>query len=324
MSGVSLKRLQSLTDASFRPPPMGDTVDFGRTFGTVKRVAFQPFRRGVADGEGETSGVGGDEGGDVGGRGDGVRPPATYKSFLKKAATEPVVASGTRMQTVWRPSFNKPQFRTPSFGKPNFNNAGKWIDQRFDFLPKQPTRQTTSSIPPIPMTELRTTPSSPSSPTAAAAVVDPIDRANRQKYRIWTKRNDSPWSTAPRPPRIPLNIKRRGTTMSKAVVRGWDRVVIVSSSFSNVVSSKIPRKHTKGTAWAQNPAAMETTVRRVTDAGDGVQEVHEVGGRMSLEDSISEEFHTDEEIVEAETVTGELVLEHLHVENMTTGKDPTD
>jgi hypothetical protein len=99
--------------------------------------------------------------------------------------------------------------------------------------------------------------------------------------------------------------------MSKAVVRGWDRVVIVSSSFSAAVTSKIPRKQATGTGW-QNPAAAETTVRAVGEE------------RMSLEDSIEEEFHSDEEIVEAETVTGEMVLEHLHVESLNGGKDGTD
>jgi hypothetical protein len=102
--------------------------------------------------------------------------------------------------------------------------------------------------------------------------------------------------------------------MSKAVVRGWDRVVIVSSSFSAVVASKIPRKQTNlGTGWAQNPAA-QTTARNVTEGE----------GRMSFEDSVSEEFHSDEGIVEAETVTGEMVLEHLHVESVNAKDDPTD
>jgi hypothetical protein len=274
---------------------MGESVDFGRSFGTVRRVAFQPFRRGESK-SGTTV------------EGDTPRPPATYKSFLKKAHTEPVVAepvvvSGTKIKTVWRPSFNKPSFSKPSFRKPNFNNAGKWIDQRFDFLPKPPpAARQSSSIPTIPMTDPPT--SLPTDPPASPAI-DPVPRP---KYRIWTRNNTTtgPWLTAPRPPKIPLKLKRRGTTMSKAVIRGWDRVVIVSSSFSTAVTSKIPRKQVTPTTWV-NPEA-EMSVRQVE-------------GRMSLEDSIEEEFHSDEEIVEAETVTGEMVLEHLPVESLEGGKE---
>jgi hypothetical protein len=328
---VSLKKLQSMTDASFRPPSMGDG-NFGRSFGSMKKVAFQPFRKTALPPaetmpetvEEITDGTIVEGSGIRETRTEKPKPPATYKSFMKKSHSEPVMATGKTVETVWRPSFNKPSFRKPSFTKPNFNNAGKWIDQRFDFLAKPPVRQTTQSpttIPIVPMVESPiTSPVTelPELPVAEVATgVTP-----RRRRPLWMKRNGTWFKTSRRPKVPPLHIIRRGTTMSKAVVRGWDKVLIVGTSFTSVVTSKIPRKRVPITTGIQDVPPVEATVRRVMTEGRGIETVHEGrGARMSLEDSISEEFHTDEEIVEAETVTGEMVLEHLNVNRLAVGKE---
>lgn len=280
---VRVKKLQEMSEATFRPAPMGDN-QLTRTFGTVKRVGFQPWRSRTVKAEQPRMVE------------EGVlqmpteKPPVRYLTFLKRAKTESAADKRKSAETMPAPVRSSteapPILRTRR--KPF--DAGKWIDDHFDMIRRPPKR-----IKSLPVA------SSPKGP--------PRWRRFTPARRATIETED--WVVVPRPPNRTLKtIRRQGKYMGNAMVKGWGRVVVVGSSVGQMVVSRVPRR-TKVVVVeevAVRPEA-EATVREVMSGAPPAEEIVLVdqsdqrGG--SIAESVSEQFHTDDDIIEAESVHAE-------------------
>jgi len=276
-----------MTNASFRPRPLSSEVTFGKTFGSVKRVAFQSFGRRMTSRRAsrtmqepamveETVLSTGDP--------NPPKPPATYKSFLKRAKTEPAILR-TRTPDIAPPL----EEEIPRVPRKPFN-AGKWIDEHFDLLQSPPQRRSQTM---------------PASPTSGPS--PPRWRRFTPARRTPTIETDE-WIVVPRPRNRTIKvIQRQGRYVGNAVVKGWGRVVVVGTSVGQLVA-KVRRRKNVG---AENPVEerqdLETTVRQVMTVTANERENEE--NRPSVEESVSEQFVTDDDIMEAETVPAE--AEHV-------------
>jgi hypothetical protein len=228
-------------------------------------------------------------------------PMTQYKALLKRMKTEPIKKSDVGVRETGK-------------GMRGFN-AGQWIDEHFDFFPAAPPRRGQISRKPVPGTTINQpvamveTPQTP--PVEPEATITQAATASRgiPRYKTFLITKKEAWITAPRSaPKLPLNFKHRTKKVSKSLQRGWDRVIISTSSI-------IPKT---GIA-SETPGASKSgvTQRDIGVGVEGVRAVTPAEERMSLGSdgslgSRSETFHTEGEIIEAE----EVVVEVLRVQEV--------
>lgn len=349
---------------------------FGRTFGSVKRVAYQSFRRKPTTEEPieETTVPTVDE--------ETVpelllppstavdddtitpapqisepeppKPPATYAQYLSRASTEQLRSASSnkrkfptipnqykqflkRTKTEASLSMETPRKRKMTVTMPQYKallkrmktepsnrsvgdtdgtrgrgfNAGQWIDEHFDFFPPPKRRVSRKPVPGTtqPVSMIDTPQATDPEITTALEIPAPETSSSRPvpRYRTFITRKET-WLTVPRTvPTIKLpnlRVKHRTTKVSKSLIRGWDRIII---STSTLIPKRTPaqddgvKRFSRGT----KDVRVGSGVRAVTPAeermslgsgeGDGAGEGGSVGSR-------SETFHTDGEIIEAEEV----------------------
>ena len=275
---VRVKKLQDFTDASFRPPPLGSNPRLSRTFGSVKRVAFEPFGRNksVTGAEQptmvETTVLNQVE----------AKPPVRYITFLKRAKPEPTAAKRKTPETS-TPIDDQSQPSKQRVPKEPFK-AGKWLDDHFDLI-RRPTQQRSKTFP----------------VSFARSKQHPRWRRFTPARRTPTMETED-WVVIPRPPNKTIRIiKRQGRSMGDAVVKGWGRFIVVGSSMGQAVVSKMPRRKIVVVDKVAVRPEVEDTVRQVMGESASLEPEE----RRSVDESVSEQFHTDDDIVEAEPVPPE-------------------
>jgi hypothetical protein len=200
-----------------------------------------------------------------------------FLTFLKRPKTDPNLKSPEQPISMAVSPVEPLQQSQP---RQKLFNAGKWIDEHFDMLQKAPKRTNTSVA-------------GPSNPLSSRKFNTPL--------RTPTIETED-WIIVPRQSnRTFRTITQRSRTMGKAVTRGWDRVVIIGSSVGNIVVSRVPKRK-KVEVVDQDiirPEAQATVREVMAGTAPERDEAH------SIAESVSEQFHTEDEIMEAEPVRAE-------------------
>jgi hypothetical protein len=212
------------------------------------------------------------------------------KSRSFSSANVPMVETGARDDSTDPP--NPPvtygAFRARSESEPSTSPAptrktfdvaiSEWIDEHFDFLPRPTDISNNSRMP----------------PTKQFQVVWLSQPSTRRALFVrGTNHGHS------RPPKTSVTKRkvRRGDSGYKAFIRGWGRVTVFGSSLGNVLTFKTRRQKTSDDDWRPAPQT-ESTVRRVESRRRYAQ-------RAASLDTVSETFHAEDDIVEAEPLHAE-------------------